>query len=166
MVFAGGSTKDQASIDPNDFAIKPGQGIVSTKEKKPWDIAVYPSQIFWQAEKDPNRNATILIGGTGGPDDPEFAQWNIFAALEATGPMASRSHDRMGVAGWYNWLSEDFKDLVSPLVGVRDLWGVEFYYNVEINKWIHLTADLQLLKNKFKGDNLAVIPGLRLAMDF
>jgi hypothetical protein len=60
MVFAGGSTRDQPSDNPHDFVIKPGQGIVSTKEKKPWDIAIYISQIFWQAEKDPTRNATIL----------------------------------------------------------------------------------------------------------
>ncbi len=166
MVFAGGSTRDQPSNDPHDFVIIPGQGIVDTEEEKPWDIALYLSQVFWQAEADPNRKATILIGGTAGPDDPQFAQYNFFTALEAYGPMASRPHDRMGVAFWYNWLSENFKDLVSPVVNLRDLYGFELYYNIAINPWLRVTADLQLIENENKGDNFTVVPGVRAVIDF
>jgi porin len=123
--------------------------------------------VFWQAEDDPNRKATILIGGTGGPDNPQFAQWNVFAAVEAYGPMASRPHDRMGVAGWYNGLSNNFIDLASVAnLSLQDTWGVEIYYNVEINKWLHLTPDLQIVENERKSDDVAVIPGIRLVMDF
>ena len=179
MVFGGYSTRDQPSNDPRDHMLVPGQGIVDTDEKKPWDIALYLSQVFWQAEGDPNRKATILIGGTVGPDNPQFAQYNFFTAVEAYGPMASRPHDRMGVAFWYNWLSDDFKDLVSPVVDLRDFWGVELYYNIALNKWLHLTPGLQFIRNehdgrpgipflqkKKNGDDLAIIPGLRLVMDF
>jgi hypothetical protein len=49
---------------------------------------------------------------------------------------------------------------------LRDTWGFEFYYNFEINKWLHLTADLQVVKNEYKGDNMAIIPGIRMVMDF
>ena len=34
-------------------------------------------------------------------------------------------------------------------LSLRDTWGFEFYYNIEINKWLHLTSDLQLVKNEF-----------------
>jgi porin len=167
MVFAGGSTRDQASNDPHDHIFIPGQGIVSTEKKKPWDIAAYIYQVFWQAKDDPNRKATILIGGTGGPDNPQFAQWNFFTSVEAYGPMASRPGDRMGVSGWVSGLSGNFRDLVSPVAAIRDYtWGVELYYNVEINKWLHLSPDLQFVKNENTGDDLAVIPGIRLVMDF
>jgi porin len=166
MVFGGFSTRDQASNDPNDFIDIPGQGIENTDEKKPWDIALYLSQVFWQAEGDPNRKATILIGGTVGPGNPQFGQYNFFAAVEAYGPMASRPHDRMGVAGWWNGLSPNFKRLVSPEIDLRNLWGFELYYNFAINKWLHLTADLQLIENEREGDDFAVIPGVRLVMDF
>jgi hypothetical protein len=80
MVFAAGSTRQQPSNDPRDFTVLPGQGVVSTEKDRPWDIALYLSQVFWQAEDDPNRKASILIGGTGGPDNPQFAQWNLFTA--------------------------------------------------------------------------------------
>ncbi len=166
MVFGGVSTKDQASTDPHNFTIKPGQGIVSTKSKKPWDIAVYVSQVLWQAEKDPNRKATIFIGGTVGPDDPQFAQYNFFTSLEAFGPMASRPHDRMGVSYWKNWLSDEFKKLLSPAIGLRDTWGFELYYNIEVNKWFHVTPDLQFVQNEIIGDDLAIIPGIRAVIDF
>jgi len=171
LIFAGGSTRDQPSNDPHDFTNIPGQGIASTKKERPWDIAAYIYQVFWQAEDDPNRKATIVIAGTGGPDDPQFAQWHLFTAIEAYGPIASRPLDRMGVSFWHNWLSDNFKDLVGsvpPPTGsrLRDTWGVELYYNVEINKWLHVSPDLQFIENENKGDDLAIIPGIRVVMDF
>jgi hypothetical protein len=72
----------------------------------------------------------------------------------------------MGVSGWKNWLSDNFKDLVSPLVELRDLYGFEIYYNFAITPWAHLTADLQLVENEFKDDDFADIPGVRLVLDF
>jgi carbohydrate-selective porin OprB len=55
---------------------------------------------------------------------------------------------------------------VSPVVELRDLYGFEVYYNIALNKWLHLTPDLQLIENEYKGDNLAVVPGLRMTLDF
>jgi porin len=166
MVFAGGSTKEQASNDPHDVVVIPGQGIKDTAEKKPWDVALYLYQDFWQAEDNPDRKATLFVGGTAGPDNPQFAQWNYFASVELFGLVESRPQDRMGVAGWYNGLSGNFKDLVSPLVGLRDTSGAEIYYNVELTPSLHLSADLQFVKNENKGDKIAVIPGTRLVVNF
>jgi porin len=165
MVFAGGSTKGQPSNEKHDFAVIPGQGITD-KEKKPWDVALYLYQDFWQAEGNSDRKATLFIGGTVGPDNPQFAQYNLFASVEVFGLMASRPHDRVGVAWWKNWLSDNYKDLVSPVIDLQNLWGVEFYYNIALNKWLHLTPALQLVENERKRDDLAVIPGVRLVMDF
>ena len=86
MVFAGGSTREQVSVESLDFVFHPGAGVtVTDDEKKPWNVAVYVSQVFWQAEKDPNRKATILIAGTAGPDEPQFAQYNFFTNLGGCG---------------------------------------------------------------------------------
>ena len=72
----------------------------------------------------------------------------------------------MGVAGWYNWLSGNFTDLVSPVTDLRDPWGFEVYYNFAINRWLHLSPNLQLINNEWEGDDLAIVPGIRLVMDF
>jgi porin len=166
MIFAAGSTREQPSNDPRDWTVIPGQGIVSTDEDRPWDIALYLSQVLWQAEDDPTRKATIMLGGTVGPDDPQFAQYNFFSSIEAFGPMASRPRDRMGVSFWYNWLADNYKQLVRPVVNLRDLYGFEIYYNISINKWFHVTPDLQVIKNERNGDDVAIIPGIRAVIDF
>ena len=166
MVFAGGSTKDQASNEPHDFVVVPGQGIESTTTHKPWDIALYFYQDFWNAADNPKRKANVMIGGTGYEDDPQFAQYNVFANVEAFGLMTSRPHDRMGVGGWYNVLSGNYKDLVSPVVDIRDLWGSELYYNVQLAPSLHVTPNIQLVQNAHNDDDMAVILGVRAVMDF
>jgi hypothetical protein len=55
---------------------------------------------------------------------------------------------------------------VSPVIDLRDLWGVEVYYSAQIIPSIHLTADLQIVQNERNGDNIAVIPAVRLVTDF
>jgi len=166
MVFVGGSTANQPSNERHDHIFIPGQGIVDTKEHRPWDVAFYLYQDFWQAEGDPNRRANFLLGGTVGPDNPQFAQWNVFAHVEAFGVMESRPHDRMGVAGWVNGLSSNFKNLASPVTDLQNLWGIELYYSFAITKSAHLSADLQLIENERERDNVALIPGVRLVIDF
>ena len=72
----------------------------------------------------------------------------------------------MGISGWHNWLSDDFKDLVSPVADLQDTWGVELYYNYQVMPSVHLTADIQFIENEWNDDDLAVIPGVRLVIDF
>ncbi len=165
--FAGGSTKGYRSLDPTSWSFIPGEGLSSDNKKKPWDVALYLQQVFWQAKNDDKRNAQIFTGGTWGNDDPNFSHWNIFANIEAFGPMASRPNDRMGIAGYFNGITTDFKHLTDDVgIGVRDLWGFEAYYNFKITPWMHLTGDIQLIENGMSGDSTAVIPGIRLVVDF
>ena len=44
--------------------------------------------------------------------------------------------------------------------------GLEAYYNFEINKWLHLAGDFQLVRNQRTRNDIAVIPGFRLVIDF
>lgn len=166
MVFVGGSTRDQKSNDPHDFFFVPGQGIENDKEKNPWNVALYFHQEFWQAKGDSGRRAYFKIGGTAGPDNPQFSQYNAFAHVELLGLMDSRPHDRMGSGLWWNSLSDNFTDLVSPVADLQDLYGFELYYNYQITPSIHLTADIQYVQNEWKDDDMAVIPGGRLVIDF
>lgn len=165
MVFAGGSTADQASTDPHDIVVVPGEGL-ETDEKKPWDVALYYSQELWRSDSDANRKVNFLTGGTVGPDNPQFSQYNYFAHLEAFGPFGSRPNDRAGVSFWWNSISDNTKDLVSPVTDLQNTWGTEVYYNVEITKWLHVSADLQFIETEQADNDLAVIPGIRMVIDF
>ncbi len=96
MFILGGSTKEFASLDRQDWIAIPGEGLSVTEKKRPIDGAMYLSQVFWQADGGPKRNARVLIGGTLADSNPSFSNFNVFIAIEATGPMAACKKDRMG----------------------------------------------------------------------
>ena len=66
----------------------------------------------------------------------------------------------MGVGYFYSGLSGDLKDFfasVPPILSapdLRDLLGVELYYNAAITPWFHLTADLQFVRLLFQTTTL------------
>ena len=73
----------------------------------------------------------------------------------------------MGVGGFFNQLSTDFKELTSTIgFNLRDTWGAELYYNAEITPWFHLTGDMQIIQNQNDNDEVVIIVGLRAVIDF
>ena len=166
-VGVGASTKQYGSFDPKDFTDIPGGGLTDTSKKTPWSVAVYLYQKIWQAEKNDKRFAQLFMGFSVADENPSFARWDVFGSVELFGAMASRSGDRIGIAGWYTKLTDDFQEINSDVGNsLRGTWGFETYYNIEINPWLHLTPDIQFVMNQNNGDNLAVIPGIRLVIDF
>ena len=78
------------------------------------------------------------------------------------GLLRNREADSMGVAWFYNGLSSDLENFLSPPLDVRDLTGVEVYYNAVITPWFHLTADLQVVEPADRSTrDTALIFGLR-----
>jgi carbohydrate-selective porin OprB len=170
-VGAGGSTVHYPSLDPNDLH---GTGNpadpVDTDKKKPWGLAVYVSQILWQAEKDDDkRRVHLFAGGSIADDNPSFSDWDVFASVQTYGLFASRPKDRMGIAGHYYHFADDYVDLVNLIPGENladNSWTTELFYNYEINQWLHLTPNLQYVQNEQSDDDPAVILGTRLVVDF
>jgi porin len=105
----------------------------------------------------------VFAGGTIADDNPSFSNWNAFGNIEAWGLNRSRPGDRMGFAGWYDGISEDVKDLAFAAVGadVRDIWGLEMYYNREMTPWFHLTGDMQILQNTDATTDTSIVLGMR-----
>jgi porin len=158
----------QVGLDPFTDLILPGAEV---ERNRPWGAAAYLYQEFWHASGDKGRKAYVYMGGSAADDKSSFARWNLFASLEAIGLLPMRPADRMGFAGWYNRLNDSLKQEVriASLGSVRPRdasWGFELYYNLEINSWLHVTADLQLAQNADKDDDFAVIPGGRLVIEF
>ena len=168
MLVGGGSTGEYESLDESDIVIVPGAGLKDTEEKHPYDVAAYLYQEIWQADGTPERNASVLFGGTIADDNPSFSDWNIFGRVTARGLFDSRPGDRMGFAGWASGISDNLRDDVDDLgIDLRNqIWGLEAFYNVELTPWAHLTGDFQLIESAFKADNLTVVPGARLVVEF
>jgi porin len=165
-VYVGGSTKGYNSLDPSDWLLIPGVGPIDTDEGQPWDVAPYVSQVLWQDRCNKARRINMVVGGTIADNNPSFSNWNVFSKLEGYGLRRSRPGDRAGIAGWYNGISSDVKDLVATKnINVRDNWGLETYYNREVTPWCHLTGDLQVLQNSDADTDTSLVLGTRLIID-
>ena len=49
---------------------------------------------------------------------------------------------------------------------LRDLQGVELYYNAAVTTWFHLTGNLQVVQPAASGNDTAVVLGLRGKINF
>ena len=177
-VGVGGSTKDYASTDPVDWGFHPASRLITpegepvlTKKKKPWDVAAYAYQVLWQEQgvksSGTGRRVQMFVGGSVGDDNPSFADWDVFANLQAFGIFDSRPNDRMGITAHYYHMADDLVDLGQEFgENLSDeVWTTELYYNYEINRWLHLTPNFQYAQNE-ANDDPAVIVGARLVIDF
>ena len=104
------------------------------------------------------------------PDDnPSFSDGDIFASIQSFGFFDSRPHDRIGLVGHYYHYAKDYRDLVNLILGeniTNHSWSFEAFYNIEINKWLHLSPNIQYAQNENDDDDPALIVGGRLVMDF
>jgi len=135
----------------------------------PWVVNPFLYQEFWRDADggEHERKAYLWLAGAVADKSPSFARWSITGTVEALGPLASRPLDRMGLAGWYTAWNDSYEDELRLLrTSPRDVYGFELYYNLAINCWLRLTADLQLVQNLDKAYDLAVFPGGRLVLNF
>ena len=75
----------------------------------------------------------------------------------------------MGAGYFYTGVSGDLKDFFGSVPGapdLRDLQGVELYYNAAVTTWFHLTGDLQVVQPAVSGNDTAVVLGLRGKINF
>lgn len=165
----GFSTRYYPATDPVDWTLNPAEGLESTKKKKPWSFAAYLYQVIWQHEGNDKRFAQVFVGASLTDDDPSFSDWDVFANTQAFGPFDARPNDRMGIAYHFYHIADNFDDLVSSIPGENlrsNTWTTELFYNIEINRWLHLTPNVQYAQNQNEDDDPAVIIGTRLVVDF
>jgi porin len=165
-IGGGGSTKEYDSLEEADWVQGPDGVPTATEEDKPWGVASYFYQEFWRENED--RFAHTFFGGSVADDNPSFSDWDVFAQVQAHGLFDARPNDRMGIAGHYYHLGDDFVDLVSTIPGVdlrSSFWTSEIFYNYEINPWLHLTPNFQYAQDANDGDDPSVILGARLVLD-
>ncbi len=171
LLFAfGGSTRRYESLEGTDTTRIPGEGLSNDKKRGAWTGAVVYEQILWHKPDNDKQDLRLFTGFSISDGDPSFSKWNGFASVEATGLLFGREHDRAGVGAFFNNLSSDFKDTVSDLgvlgADLRDMWGTELYYNIEITPWFHLTPSLQVVQNANDDNDLGVMVGVRGVIDF
>jgi porin len=155
------ASRTYPSLDETPWLIIPGQGVVPAQETGAWTLGYYFQQVVWADPCNDARKMQLWTGWSLSDGNPSFARWNGFISLESYGTFQCREKDRAGVAYFYTGLSDDFRRLVSPVVQLEAVQGVELYYNYEVTPWFHLTGDLQFVENGIETDDTAIILGLR-----
>jgi hypothetical protein len=143
-------------------------GVELEKERGPWSAGVYYDQILWQSGNKGERNVRFFTSVSIADDDPSFSDWSFMGQVEATGFFPSRPLDKMCIGGFYSGMTSKVKSEAEDLLGVsiQDLSGFEVYYSAAVTPSIHVTGDLQLINNPREVDDMAIIPGLRMVIDF
>ncbi len=165
-LFLGTSSEGTyTSLDATGWAFIPPVAVVPGENTGTWQAAYIYDQQLWVDAHDSNRNVGLLtMWGLADQTTSPYA-WTANVALQGQGLVPGRSQDTAGVGYFYSGLSNDFQDLVSPVLPIDDLQGAEIYYNAAITDWFHLTADLQVVEPAIEANDTAVIFGLRAKID-
>jgi len=156
------STGEFVAFDPLGFAFVPGQGLVVTPQQSgAYSLIYIAEQTLWADCCNKNRSITLLSQWGLADEETSPFGWSANVGIEAHGLSCRRPQDSMGVGYFYTGLSDDFRNLLSPLLDLQDVHGVELYYNVAVAKCFHLTADLQVIEPAEEANDTAVVFGIR-----
>lgn len=160
------STRNFTSLDRSDFYFVPDVGLVIGKQSGTWSINYFGEQQVWVDACNPNRNVGLFTSWGISDGNPNPIRWAGTVSLQARGLVETRPADSMGVAYFYTGLSQEFKDLVQPIVNLQDTQGGELYYNIAVTPWFNLTPDLQVLQSSTAGKDTAIVIGARAKLTF
>jgi porin len=152
------------SVDPTTWSFIPQVGIVAGKEDGTYNGAYFLEQKLWVDAADPKRNVGILSAVGVSDGNPNPIRWSSFVTLQAEGFNSGRPLDSFGVGFFYTGLSDEFRDLINPLIPVEDPYGGEIYYNAAVTPWFRLTYDLQVVNPGEIANDTAVVAGLRASL--
>jgi porin len=156
-----GSTGEFTSLEPAGFVIVPGQGIVATQQSDSWAAIYILEQRLWADCCNPQRNVGLLSQWCIADEETSPFQWTANVAIQGQGLLAGRPQDSAGVGYFFTGLSSEFQSLLSPVLDLHDVHGVEIYYNATLSKCFALTADLQVIEPAEVASDTAVVFGVR-----
>lgn len=171
MVGGSWSSASYRSVDRASFAVIPGQGVVASEETGSWALFYAFDQAIWVDPCNPKRSWGAF-GNFGIADgNPNPIQWSFAVGIGGSSMLPRRPYDTFGAAFYFVNLSSDFKDLLggpvlAPRFAQHNEHGVEVFYNFAVTRWCQLTTDLQFIDPSTQRFGNAVIPGLRLKIDF
>ncbi|HHT9111576.1 MAG TPA: carbohydrate porin, partial [Candidatus Brocadiaceae bacterium] len=102
------------------------------------------------------------FGLTDGEVNPVQEFYSI--GLSGKGMISGRDNDSFGVGYYYLAISDKLPRIIERRT--QDEQGMELYYNVAINPWLHITPDLQVIEPVSKNVDTTVVAGVRMKIDF
>jgi len=162
-MFVGSWASGDFSFRDNPWPLIPDIAVViSPPQTGSWSLLYILEQQLWADGCNPKRNVGLLSQWGYSDPDTNLYEWVGNVSLQAKGLVRGREADSMGIGWFYSGLNSNIKNDLSPVLEIRDLTGVEAYYNAEITPWFHVTADLQVVEPGLRDiASTAFLAGLR-----
>ena len=172
-VWGAYSSGRYAVVSPESLNLIPQvlQGLLppaalTTPVRGSWWVTYLFDQALWVDPADQTRSWGVFANAGISDGKPDPIKWSAIFGIGGSSPLPSRKLDTFGVAYYYLGFSDDFKAVARVIVPVRDEGGVEFFYNVAVTPWCHVTPDLQVITPILGFAEMSFVLGLRAKMDF
>ena len=164
--LAGGiwATGEYVSYDPLSFVIIPGQGIGAVKQTGAYSLLYIGEQTLWSDGTKDGRNVGFLTQWVLSDEATSPFAWSCNASIQTKGLSRARPNDAIGVGYFHTALSNDFVNSLSPVFDLRDVNGVELFYNASLAPCFNVTTDLQVVGPAEEQYDTAVVVGLRAVL--
>ncbi|QDU51652.1 Carbohydrate-selective porin, OprB family [Gimesia panareensis] len=158
------SSRSFASLEQDPFILLPD--IPISRETESWSFYWNFDQYLFVDPDNPERGWGLF--GRAGIADKQTnpIEWFLSLGIGGNSPISSREADTFGIGWYYSATSDRLAPFIDQILGgVGDGYGVEMFYNVEVNKWFHLTADMQVIRPARQTVDTALLVGLRAVID-
>jgi len=160
------STKDFTSLDQNPrlliLNLLTTGSLGLAKSDSSWGFYYNFDQYVYAEEGDPDQGIGFF-GRFGVADDVTSPIERFYSiGVGGQGIIPGRDKDTFGIGYFYVELSDQ---LPSVFDVIDDAQGVEFFYNIEVRPWLHVTPDYQIIDSGLKTNDTAHVLGLRIKID-
>ena len=143
-----------------------GPGLAIAKSAGSWCFAYNFDQALYASPTDPKKIWGVF-GNVGVSDgNPNPARFFTNVGFSGTSPIQGRTQDSFGLGYYYLDVTDTLKDLAPRVLRLQNEQGIEFYYNVAVTPWLHITPDLQVIDPFKERADTAIVAGLRGKVDF
>ena len=139
-------------------------GVKLDREDDSWSVYYNFDQFFYTEASDETQGLG-LFGRFGQADDRTNPIERFYSiGLGGKGLIPTRDQDTFGIGFYYIEVSDKIPSLNLNLLD--DGKGGEFFYNIELTPWFHLTPNFQIIEPGRTGVDTVYLTGLRAFVDF
>ncbi|MHC4225673.1 MAG: carbohydrate porin, partial [Planctomycetota bacterium] len=166
-IAAAYSSKDTTILDQDPLFIIPpipGAPPVVKENNGTWAFFYNFDQYLFNEEQDPTQGIG-LFGRLGIADDETSPPDRFYSiGLGGKGIVEGRDEDTFGFGYYYIGVSDEMPSVIRDILDSGQ--GYEFFYNIEVTQWLHITPDFQIIDSGNKNADTAYVAGVRARMDF
>ena len=136
------------------------------KKKGFYCVSFQLNHFLYESTAHPGTGWGLFAKGGLTDGNPNPIQSFCTGGLGGQGLIPGREQDGFGVGYFYYKFSDDLQEAVRPFIEFRDEQGLEVFYNCALTSWLHLTADLQVIRPADPTRDNAVVAGIRTNIRF